>query len=212
MTPLPLADHFKKATWDSHKEAETTGVINDILRGTASVQSYALFLHNLHPVYKAMESSDHWLNSVPSMRAYFRDALFRTQAIEHDLAQLNSVARINLPSYLAQTQDYVDHIETALSKDHSAMLAHIYVRYLGDLNGGFVLKRLLAKHLNLPDTGLTFYDFPKIDDIAKFRADFRDNLNAIHLSYTDRKKATDAAIVAFDFNVAISQALKAVDA
>ena len=58
---------------------------------------------------------------------------------------------------------YVSRIRTLSASNASAplLLAHGYVRYLGDLSGGQVIKRGLMKAYDLPETGegVRFYEF-----------------------------------------------------
>ena len=59
--------------------------------------------------------------------------------------------------------DYVSRIRNLSASDASAplLLAHAYVRYLGDLSGGQFIKRRLMKVYDLPETGegVRFYEF-----------------------------------------------------
>lgn len=203
-----LADRFKTGTWDLHTEAETTGFINQILRGTASLPQYIDFLYNLKPVYAAMESSYDWLADFPALKPYMGESIARTEAIHHDLERLSARSEnASAPRRLESTKTYQAHIERALRRDHPAMLAHIYVRYLGDVNGGLVLQRLLGKHLDLPADCLTFYDFPKIADLSAFKTGFRDALNNLSLNEKAENQAIAAAKDAFRFNIELSKAL-----
>lgn len=207
-SPDGLADRFKTRTWDLHQEAETTGFINQILRGTAALPHYISFLQNLKPVYDAMESSRDWLSSFPQMAPYMGEGIARAQTLSHDIEHLMARStQPSCPAIFASTQNYCAHIQSALSDNHPAMLAHIYVRYLGDLNGGLVLQRLLAKHLDLPAECLTFYSFPKIDDLQSFKSDFREVLNSLSLNADDEASAIEAARDAFRFNIALSNLL-----
>lgn len=204
-----LADRFKKETWDLHTEAETTGFINQILRGTASLRQYIRFLENLKPVYETMESSSEWLTRFPALRLYIGDGIARTAAITHDLERLSARSDAHPPATLfPNTRSYQAHIQQAQRQDHPAMLAHIYVRYLGDVNGGLVLQRLLGQHLNLPADCLTFYNFPKIKDLSTFKTDFRAALNGISLNDRDEQHAIAAAKNAFRFNIELSKKLE----
>ena len=56
---------------------------------------------------------------------------------------------------------YVGRIqELAASPDPSRLLAHAYVRYMGDLSGGQFIRRRIAKAYALEDgAGLSFYEF-----------------------------------------------------
>jgi heme oxygenase len=63
----------------------------------------------------------------------------------------------------APLDDYVSRIRALSASDASAplLLAHAYVRYLGDLSGGQIIKRRLMKVYDLPETGkgVRFYEF-----------------------------------------------------
>jgi heme oxygenase len=74
---------------------------------------------------------------------------------------------INLmAAYPSPLSDYVQRIEElSNSSDPSALLAHSYVRYLGDLSGGQTIRHTLAKAYNLDEAagfGLSFYKFKEL--------------------------------------------------
>lgn len=77
----------------------------------------------------------------------------------------------------------------AESGDPSPLLAHAYVRYLGDLSGGQFIKRRIVKAYELEDGfGTTFYDFKPlggsgtdvgtIGDMKKIKEWYREGMNA----------------------------------
>jgi heme oxygenase len=204
-----LADLMKSETWDLHTEAETTGFINQILRGTASLPHYISFLKNLQPIYEAMESSYEWLESYPTLSAYMGHQIARSDSIAFDLEHLTALCKGPVCSAIFEsTRHYQANVNTALTENHAAMLAHIYVRYLGDLNGGLVLQKLLGKHLELPTECLTFYSFPKIDNLSEFKSSFREALNNLSLDHESKRRSVVAARTAFSFNIELSRTLE----
>lgn len=76
-----------------------------------------------------------------------------------------------LASMPVQLRTYVDRINTiASSPDPSALLAHSYVRYLGDLSGGQFIRRVIIKAYDLDEAsgvGLEFYDFKELGGSRK---------------------------------------------
>lgn len=56
---------------------------------------------------------------------------------------------------------YLDRMTALGSEDPSRLLAHSYVRYMGDLSGGQIIRWKLQKAYGLNETGggLTFYEF-----------------------------------------------------
>lgn len=89
----------------------------------------------------------------------------------------------------SQLTKFIERIHTiASSPDPSALLAHAYVRYLGDLSGGQIIRRHIAKAYGLdPVSGLgtQFYEFQKlggggvagIGDMNHIKGWYRDGLN-----------------------------------
>ncbi len=192
---------MKAATWSLHKQAETSGVVFDILKKRASKRAYALYLRNLLCIYEGLEA--------PSAAAPLAldEALMRAPALRRDLEGLAGESAYGLP-LMQSTQRYRASIDMAAEHSPAALLGHYYVRYLGDLNGGAVLGRLLGGALKLGPSVLQFYAFPEIDDIAAYRADYREALGALSLSPAEQKDAIEAARSAFEFNIQISLDVK----
>lgn len=86
--------------------------------------------------------------------------------------------------------DYITRLQELSSlPDPSRLLAHAYVRYLGDLSGGQIIQRRIAKAYNLdPDRGdgTRLYEFKKLGgsesantgDLKKIKEWYRDGMNA----------------------------------
>jgi heme oxygenase len=79
--------------------------------------------------------------------------------------------------------------ELSESSDPTRLLAHAYVRYLGDMSGGQFIRRRIAKAYDLDvdrGDGIRFYDFKKLDssesanigDLKKIKEWYRDGMNA----------------------------------
>ena len=89
--------------------------------------------------------------------------------------------------------NYVNHLDQlSASADPSRLLAHAYVRYLGDLSGGQIIRRRVAKAYNLDlsegeggGLGTKFYDFKQLGgtksgnlgDFKKIKEWYRDGMN-----------------------------------
>ena len=68
-----------------------------------------------------------------------------------------------MAAYPAPLSDYVKRIEElSNSSDPSALLAHSYVRYLGDLSGGQTIRHTLAKAYDLDEAAGSFYRFKEL--------------------------------------------------
>jgi heme oxygenase len=101
-----------------------------------------------------------------------RPEVERTESLMSDLAAISEVDARTLP-LLPEGQAYAARISEAAEGSGARLIAHAYARYLGDLSGGQILKRLLGRSPGLAPEALSFYEFPAIADIATFKASYR---------------------------------------
>jgi heme oxygenase (biliverdin-producing, ferredoxin) len=200
-----LSDLMREHTQELHVRAERAGVINDILRGRASRFGYALLLRNLLPAYTALEFGLELRRDTPAVRPIAEKALYRSSAIKSDLAQIfGSIWEKHLP-LLPCGQRYGRRIDEAASGSGTLLIAHAYTRYLGDLNGGQIMKRLLAKSLGLQPEELSFFDFDAIADGEAFKKQYRRAFNECGPLVADIVAVVVEAKVAFGLNIAIAE-------
>ena len=77
--------------------------------------------------------------------------------------------------------------------------AHAYVRYLGDLNGGQALQRVVARALGLQGhAGTAFYDFGDLATQRALALRFRAGLAAVDALAPDREAIVAEAVSAFE--------------
>ena len=88
-----------------------------------------------------------------------------------------------------------------------ALPGHIYVRYLGDLNGGRVLRTLLADQFSLDDSALNFYRFAEIENLKTYRSEYRSIFNALAVTPAERCKIIAVAVQGFQYNIDLSNAI-----
>lgn len=96
--------------------------------------------------------------------------------------------------------NYVSRIKylSEEGSDPSLLLAHSYVRYLGDLSGGQVIRRRVTKAYGLDENGrgTQFYDFKQlggsktasVGDMRKVKDWFREGMNAAGGNDASRKR------------------------
>jgi heme oxygenase len=72
----------------------------------------------------------------------------------------------------------VQHLEFLSASRSPLLLAHAYVRYLGDLHGGQMLRRCVSRVLQTQgQDGLHFYDFGPAEHVTQLIAAFRTELD-----------------------------------
>jgi heme oxygenase len=206
--PPGLAARMKQRTQSLHVQAERSGIVRDMLRGDVTRQGYALFLRNLLPAYLALEEGLERLKSTPAFRGLAVRAVYRGPALEADLAAVAGPEWADGLRLLPEGAAYADRVARAAEGDGARLIAHAYARTLGDLNGGQVLRRLLGRSLGLDATGLSFYDFPEIEDMAAFRPAYRAALDGAADHIADPVAVIEEAAEAFRLNIAVSEAAR----
>jgi heme oxygenase len=190
-----------------HVEAERSGVIRDLLRGEASREGYVLLQRNLLPAYEALERGLERHRATPALAALNAYRLERSPALESDLVALCGGSFAGIP-LLPEGQAYAQRIDACAEGDGARLIAHAYTRYLGDLNGGQILKRLLMKKPGLQPGELAFYDFPDAHDLSSLKNAYRDALDAAGMGVADPQAVIDEGAVAFQHNIDLSWAVQ----
>lgn len=209
MNPNTLSSALRQRTGSLHAEAERSGFVADMLRGTIDRRSYALFLRNLLPAYRALERGLQAHGTTPVMRDLVRPELFRSNALELDLRALAGEDWDTLLPTLPAATNYSDRIACAASEESPLLIGHAYARYLGDLSGGQILKRLLAEKLDLGHNALSFYEFPAIADVASYKRGYREAIDRAGAALDDFSAITEEGALAFEFNIALSKDVQA---
>ena len=119
---------LKTATWEDHKRAERTEFMRKMITGEYDERLWRDYLTNLYLLYSFLETR------VPELRATNID---RAQEVLSDLGG-------HYGKIVPSTYELVERIKTL---DDTQVLAHIYVRWLADLNGGkFIAKNCKFSH------------------------------------------------------------------
>lgn len=208
LRPASLLEALRERTKQLHALAERTGIVAEILHRRADIVGYKLLLQNLLPVYRAMEQSLAERSTSAIVSLIVRPELNRASAIENDLRVVEEFYRIGDLPLLPQATHYAEVIREASEGTGMRLIAHAYARYLGDLSGGQILKKLLQRSLDLPPEALSFYEFPEIADIAAFKASYRSAIERAGDELGDFDVIVEEGARAFELNIELSVALQ----
>ncbi|MEB3294909.1 MAG: heme oxygenase (biliverdin-producing) [Synechococcales bacterium] len=197
-----LALKLREGTKKAHTMAENTGFIACFLKGTVEKSSYRKLVANLYFVYSAMEEEMHKLKNHPVMGNIYFPELDRKASLEKDLTYYYGANWRNEISPSAATQAYVARIKEVGETDPELMLAHLYTRYIGDLSGGQILKKIAVNAMSLNEgEGTNFYEFPQITDEKAFKNMYRARLNELAVSDEKDEQIVGEANDAFHHNM-----------
>jgi heme oxygenase len=190
-----------------HAEAERSGIIRELLRGQASRADYILLQRNLLPAYQALELALDRHRDKAALAGLAAYRLDRAPALEADL---NALCHGDLSAVplLPAGKAYAERIGACAEGDGARLIAHAYTRYLGDLSGGQILKRLLAASPGLQPSELSFYDFPAYPDLDALKSGYRHAIDRAGRLADSPQLIVDEGAVAFTLNIELSCAVK----
>ena len=175
-----LSARLRAETKDLHTEVERAGIMPALLRGHLARPTYCALLRNLHALYAALEPALLRHAAHAAVAPVFFPALFRQGALADDLNTLHGPGWLQDFALKPATEQYVARLHTLDEQQPELLAAHVYVRYLGDLSGGQMLRKIVAKSFQLdsPD-GTRFYDFGGAEEVNTHLRSFRAGLGVV---------------------------------
>jgi heme oxygenase len=205
-----LADQMRQRTRALHRDAERSGIVARMIAGTIDRPGYRLYLQNLLPVYRSLEAALERLQREPAIAPVFQPALFRRTAIASDIVALGGDV-LGSSAVLPAARALAEHIEQIAERDGGArLIAHVYTRYLGDLNGGQILAARLQKSLDLQETALRFHRFPDLAVPGDIAHALRAAIDRAGAALADVTPVVEEAATAFAMNIDVSREAEAV--
>jgi heme oxygenase len=196
-----LAVLLREGTKKSHTMAENVGFVKCFLKGVVEKTSYRKLVANLYFVYSAMEEELEKLRQHPVVSKICFPELNRKHALEQDLYYYYGPNWRNEISLSPAGQAYVDRIHEVAAKDPELLVAHSYTRYLGDLSGGQILKKIAEKAMNLETGGTAFYEFKDIADEKAYKNHYRQTLDELPVDLETAERIVAEANAAFGMNM-----------
>lgn len=197
-----LATMLREGTKKSHTMAENMGFIKCFLRGVVEKNSYRKLAANLYYVYGAMEAEMERLKDHPVLGKVYFPELNRKAALEQDLAFYYG------PQWQSEIQlspmgtTYVDRVREIANNQPELLVAHLYTRYLGDLSGGQILKKIAVTAMKLEDgEGTAFYEFAQIPDEKAFKTQYRQAMDELPVDQATAEAIVEEANAAFGMNM-----------
>lgn len=204
-----LTIQLREGTSKSHSMAENVSFVKSFLGGVIDKNSYSHMLANLYFVYLSLEEAMENNKTNEFIQPIYFPELNRTESLKKDLAfYYGEDWQSNLVPSEA-TKLYIDRILEVSDKRPDLLVAHAYTRYLGDLSGGQILKKIAQRAMNLQSTkGLAFYEFDNIDDEQQFKQNYKFALDSLPVDSKVSRQIVAEANVAFNLNMKLFQELE----
>ena len=201
-----LSIALKDQTAQAHTNAENSHFMASLSGGKLDSNAVAELTVQYFHIYSALEAAVRRASAHPAVTLIADQRLERVEAITQDLTSMLGTSWREIEP-LPATARYVAELEALGPDDGPEVVAHHYVRYLGDIAGGQVLARVFREAYELQEDALNFYDFSAIGKIPPYRAQYKAALDAMQLGEEERARLINAAKRAFDLNQAVFQNL-----
>jgi heme oxygenase len=195
-----LSGRLRVATRTAHDRAERSPMMQRLLAGRLALADYRRLLEQFQALYGGLETALAGHAHNPQVSRLCPKVLWRGPALADDLGYLDTrEPQSGSGPLVPATLAYVERLQHLARHDPLSLLAHAYVRYLGDLHGGQMLgRRLRQQHVLAPGQGTRFYEFGDAARVQALIMEFRAALDALTLTAPQAETLVAEACQAYE--------------
>ena len=149
---------LREATHSRHRAVEQLPVIRALLAGTITDAQYLRYLQELAEIYRSLEDLADQLDLLDRL-----PGIHRRDLIQEDIQELGGSPDVVVTTVTREYLDYIQDLAQDADRRH-LLMAHVYVRHMGDLYGGKILAR------QVPGSGRAYYFQDRPGLIREFNA------------------------------------------
>ena len=199
-----LAQQLREGSQTSHTLSENTAFMKCFLKGVVELEPFKKLTADLYFLYSALEEEMARHADHPVVGPMVFGELLRTAKLEEDLAYYYGDNWRDLIQATPAGAHYVSRIREVSRSNPALLVAHAYVRYMGDLSGGQGLRHIVRSALNLPpDKGTGLHEFdqlPTVEAKRDFKIRYREALNSLPVDEVLVQELINEANLAFALN------------
>jgi heme oxygenase len=126
---------LRETTNDKHRQIEQLPIIKNMFEGKFTPEMYLHYLYELKHIYRTLED-------LASKQGLFKDMpdIKRYHHICKDIEELGGYLERPLTD---ATINYIKHLNALYDTRPEMIMAHVYVRHMGDLYGGKLMAKVL---------------------------------------------------------------------
>lgn len=205
--PSSLSHKLLEITSVIHKEAERRPFMITFFKTKLPREAYAEWLGRQWFVYSALEEVDTKLKDDAAVGRMYSPELHRREAIERDLAFWFGEDWKSSVNESPAAKAYAERIREVGDEFPPGYVAHQWLRYLGNVLGQEMLRRLVTKPFGVTDEGLDFYRYPKVEDPKAYLGQYHARLNSIPIDDAEKDKVAAEGVRAFELNIGLTDEL-----
>ncbi|XP_046846198.1 uncharacterized protein LOC124439942 [Xenia sp. Carnegie-2017] len=200
---IVLHHELEVKTMRKHRQTTKAPFIKAIMKGKLDVDSYKLFMYNMYFLYKVMEEEGDRHREDPKVKhVYFPKELRRTPEIIKDLEYYYGSDWKGKMKPMTTIRKYIARLRQLGDEEPMLLLAHQFTRYLGDMEGGQIMKKIVRKTFQLTGSnGVCFYEFANIPNLSDFKKVYRTHFDSLNLGKKDADRMVEESLKSFDFHI-----------
>ena len=201
--PTTFSERIRAATWDAHAGAEHTPFMQDLLAGRLGRDEYAQLVAQHHAIYEVLEAAVD-ASSDADIAPLLAPELRRLPELAADLDYLAGPSWRDSLAVTPSTEAYCEQLRAVCFDWSGGLVAHHYVRYMGDLSGGLVIGRVVERVFELPDgNGTRFYRFDAIASPKTVKDEYRRMLDELPWDDAEQLRVIDEVLAAYRCNTEV---------
>ncbi|WGD37268.1 biliverdin-producing heme oxygenase [Lysinibacter sp. HNR] len=191
---------LRERTKSGHRDTSGAGFMDDLISGRGTREDYVALVKQYYFIYEALENATERMKNDPVAAAFITSKLTRLPALKADLEFLIGEDWLEQIEALPSTRAYVERIREVGATWSGGFIAHHYIRYLGDLSGGQIIRTLMKRQFGFETNGVGFYLFDEIAKPKQFKDTYKEQLDAVDWDEAERDRVIDEVILAYEFN------------
>jgi len=195
-----FSERIKTETDAAHRETEQSRFVGALLGGELTTAGYAALLGQTYLVYTSLEEAGRTHADNELVAPFLSEDLLRVASLEADLEFLGGPNWRDELVALPATERYIARLKEVAFDWPAGFVAHHYLRYMGDLSGGQIIRRMLERAYGFETDGLRFYIFEGIPKPKPFKDDYRSNLDALQIPAEEQQRFIDEVNLAYRLN------------
>jgi heme oxygenase len=208
-TDVRFSEAIRQASWQVHEHAEASPYMQDLMAGRLDRHAFSELVAQQYLVYRELEALGDRMASDPVAGPFVVPELARVDALERDLEALRGPGWAAGLEATPATARYCDRLTGEAAAWSGGFVAHHYVRYMGDLSGGQVIRRVVERTYGIDaGSGTAFYAFDAITDLRAFKEGYRQRLDVAAWDDAERARVIDEVLVAYELNAAVLAELR----